>query len=313
MPDAIEANPRAVIGDNSPPLADQLAIDTAQLEKRADDLVVAAAAITVTDLDTAQRATAAAGMIAAHVDEISKWHKARKAPAWAECQAIDARKNTLVAKLATLDSKGKVVGGPLAAVLGQVDAFRRAEQARADAERRRLEEEARIEREKAEAAALAQAEAERREARGADEAEARVRLAEKLASDAGDWAAEEAAAAARANQRAAEAEASQRRMAAELDARRAQEAADTARRQAEAAAAPARINSGMGAAAHGRKVVVVTITDLAAAVAHCIATAEPEVRAVAQTILERQARAKIRTLPGATVTEDTVTNIRRSA
>lgn len=307
---------RPGIGHNAPPeptLAEQLATETAALDVRTEALAAGAGRATVTDRDSAEKATLLAGMIKDQLAAIDLAREARKRPFLEGGRAVDAHFNGLAGRLATFDPKRKLIGGPLAAVLDLVDKFRREEQARTDAERIRLEAIAQAERDKAAAAIRAQQEAGAREQQAAIDAAARVRQAEAAAAAAGDWAAEEAAAAARAEQRATDAAASERRMAAELEARRAEETAAAAQRQATAAAAPARVNTGLGVMATGRKVVIVTITDLPAALAHCLATAAPEVRALCQTILERQARAKIRGMPGCTITDDTATSIRRSA
>ena len=311
MPDAdlLDLNPRAVIGANSPPLAEQLAEETKPLELRATDLIGGAARAVVTDRDSAERATLLVGMLRDHVKLIDKTREERKLPFLRDGRIVDAHFNAIEGRLVTYDPKGKVIGGPLHNVLSMVDKFRRDEEAKAAAERARLEEAARVERQKAEAAARAQREAEEREAQAAREAAEKVRRAEEEARRAGDRAAQAAAARARAEQAQAEAEASQRRMAAELEQRRSAEAAAVFERQAvNTVAGP--IDSGLGVKASGRKVPVVTIDDLGKAARHAIKVAEPEMREVVQKIFDRLARAKVRDLPGATVREETSTMIR---
>lgn len=97
----------------------------------------------------------------------------------------------------------------------------------------------------------------------------------------------------------------------EAGAAQAQAVATQAVEQAQAvAAAPVMVDSGLGAKSSGTTRPVVTITDLRAAVLHLIVTNEPEVRAFVQTHYDRQARAKIRNLPGADVREEKFASIR---
>ena len=297
------------IGHNLPPLQEQLVDETVEIEKRAADLVGSADRAIVTDRTTAEKATLLVGMMRDHLKVINEAREARKRPFLESGRTVDAHFNGIAGRLATFDAKGKVVGGPMGIVADKVDKFRREEEARAEAERRRLAEEARIEREKAEAAARAQREAEERAASAAREAEERIRRAEEEARRAGDRAAAEAAARARAEQEKVEADARRRRMEAELEARRSADAAAALERRAEAAVA-APIDSGVGVKASARKTTVVMIDDLGKAARHCLKVAEPEMREVIQKVYDRLARAKVRDLPGATVREDSSTVFR---
>jgi len=308
MPDG-DINPRAVIGGNLPPLAELLSTETADLDKRAADLVAGAGRAAVTDRESAEKATLLAGMIKTHLADIDTAREARKRPFLEAGRTVDAHFNGIAGKLATFDPKRKVIGGPLFSVLSMIDRFRREEEAKAAAERARLEAEARAAREQAAAAERAQREAEQREAEAARHAAEKVRQAEAEARRAGDRAAAEAAARARAEQARADAEASERRLAAEIEQKRqAEAAAELDRRAAAASVAP--IDSGLGVKASGKKVTVVTIDDLGKAARHCVKVAEPEMRDLVQKVYDRLARAKVRDLPGATVREDTTTMIR---
>lgn len=307
MSDSI--NPRAVIGNNEPPLADALVEETAEIANRADDLVAGAERAAVTDEEGAKRATLLGGMIKDHLKVIDAAREIRKKPYLEAGRAVDAHFNGLAGRLASFDQKGKVVGGPLMNVLTMVDKFRREEEAKADAERRRLEEMARVEREKAEAAARAQREAEEREARAAVEASEKVRRAEAEATRANDRVAEALAARARAEQEKAEEAARSRRLAAEIEQRRSADAAAELDRAAAASRATP-IDTGLGVKASSRKVKVVTIDDLGKAARYCVKVAEPEMRETIQRIYDRLARAKVPDLPGATIREDTALTIR---
>jgi uncharacterized membrane protein YqiK len=309
MSDALDANPRAVIGGNLPPLAELLPVETAEIEKKAGDLIGGVERAKVTDQESAGRATLLAGMIKSHLATIDDARASRKRPYLEAGRAVDAHFNGIAARLAIFDPEKKVIGGPLFTVLGMVDKFRRDEEAKAEAERRRLEEAARVEREKAAAAERARREAEEREAAAAREAAERVRRAEEEARRAGDREAAAKAAQARAEQAKAEAEASERRLAADIEARRAAVASAELDRQAAAVTAKA-IDSGLGVKASGRKVWKVEIYDLTAAIRHARKVDEATVRAAVQQIFDRQVKAGVRTLPGARVIEDSTTIIK---
>ncbi len=309
MPDTIEANPRAVIGGNSPPLAELLPTETVDLEQRTADLIGGAERAKVTDRDSAGRATLLAGMIRDHIGVIDAAREVRKKPYLEAGRTVDAHFNGIAGRLATFDPKKKVIGGPLFTVLGMVDQFRREEDARVEAERRRLEEEARVERLKAAAAEMARIEAEEREAAAARAAAERVRLAEEEARRAGDREAAAKAAQARAEQAKAEAEASERRLAADIERRQAEARAAEIDRQAAAATAKP-IDSGLGVKASGTKVYRAEITDLTAAIRHARKVNEAAILATVQQIFDRQLKAGVRVLPGARVIEDSKTVIR---
>ena len=310
---SLNLNPRAVIGANMPPLLEQLTEETKLLVQRADDLIGGASRAVVTDRDSAERATLLAGMLRDHIKLIDKAREERKLPFLRDGRIVDAHFGAIESRLATYDPKGKVIGGPLHTVVSKVDRYRRDEEAKAASERARLEEAARVERAKAAAALRAQQEAEERERRAAEEAARKVREADEAVRRATDAATREKiqreAAEARAVQQREEHAARQREMEAQLEQERSASRAAALERQADHTVAGP-IDSGLGVKASARKVVIVTIDDLGKAARHCIKVAEPEMREVVQKIFDRLARAKVRNLPGATVTDDSTTTIR---
>ena len=309
MSDTMEANPRAVIGANMPPLAEQLPEETKEIEQRAADLIGGVERAKVTDRESAEKAALLAGLIKTHLTLIDETRETRKRPYLEAGRAVDAHFSAIAGRLATFDPRKKIIGGPLFTVLGMVDKFRREEEAKAEAERQRLEAEARAERAKAAEAERLRREAEERERRAAEEAAERVRKAEEEAARSKNRAAAAEAAQARAAQAQAEAEASERRLQADIARRREEAAAAELDRKAAASTATP-IDSGLGVKASGRKVVIVTIDDPAKAARHCLRVAGPEMMETMQKIYDRLARAKVRNLPGATVREDSATQIR---
>lgn len=298
------------IGHNQPPLDELLRDETQALAQRTAELLAAVPRTVVTDRDSAEKATAFAGMIRSHAAKIEAAREERKRPFLEAGRTVDAHYQALRAPL--IGSDPKRLGGAAAEVVAKIDAFRREEQAKADAERRRLEEEARQARERQAAAERAQREAEERARREQQEAERKVREAEAAARAASDREAQEKAARERAEADAErqrqEAAAAQRRLDAEIAA---SQAAELERQAAAVKAAP--IDSGYGVKAFGRKVCRVEITDLTAAIRHARKLNEAPIREAVQSIYDRQARAGVRDLPGATVTEDTATTIRKGA
>lgn len=302
MPDDL-LDPRLGIGGNAPPLAERLADETAPLLARAKELAASAGRAAVTDEETAGKATLLAKMIKEHVAKIEAEREQVKKPYLEAGRTVDAHYKGIASTLAD----------PLKSIIGMVDAYRREQEAKAAAERRRLEEEARKQREAAEAAARAQREAEEREQRAAEEAARKVREAEEAAQRAAnrEAAAEAArkAAEARAEQEKAERQAAQRRLEAELEERAHRERAEALGRQA-ATAKAGPIDSGYGTKAHARKVYRAEITDMTAAIRHARKVDESAVRAAVQAIYDRQVKAGVRELPGAVVHEETTTVIR---
>lgn len=265
------------IGHNMPPLAEVLAEETSELAKRAADLAAAVGRAAVTDDDTAGKGALLVKMMTTHRGDIDKARVARKEPFLEGGRAVDAHFKSIESMLATLDGKGKVIGGPIFEMMGKLDAYRRAEEAKVAAERHRLEEEARALREQAEAAERARAEAEQRASK----------------AEAGEDAAKDREAA----------------MAAEMESRQRQEQANALARQAEATKA-AQIDSGMGVKAFARKTFRAEITDLPAALKHALKVDKAAIQTAVQGIYDRQVKAGVRELPGATVHTDTVTSVR---
>lgn len=140
-------NPRAVIGGNQPPLADVLVEETATLRKRAVDLAEA-----VGRADTAEKAVALAGIIKKHLEKIEAAREERKRPFLEGGRTVDAHFAVITGSLAEMDSKKKLIGGPLKKLLDMIDAERARKDAEAAAERRQLDDEARKARDAAEQA-----------------------------------------------------------------------------------------------------------------------------------------------------------------
>jgi hypothetical protein len=247
MPDN---NLPAGIGHNNPPLEELLTEETASINKRNAALLGSADRCIVTDDETAGRATTLAKMLKEQIKAVDSAREDRKRP------FLDAGR--------TVDSFFKALSQPLDVaarkVVDQIDAYRREQQRKADAERRRLEEEARKQREAAEAADRARREAEAQAAREAAEAARRILEAEEAAQRSANAEAIERARAKRAELERAEAQRREAALAAELDARRQQEDADTAARAA-AAVENTVITSDYGVKASGRKVKVYAVTD----------------------------------------------------
>lgn len=299
------------IGHNSglTNLGDILVEETAALRQRAEHLAAGAGRCVITDDETAGKATLLAKMLKEHVKVIDEARTSAKDPYLTAGRAVDAHFAELTRLIAIVDSKGKVIGGPLANVLGMVDSYRREQDAKAEAERRRLEEEARRQREAAEAAERARREAEEKAAREAEEARRRIEEAAHAAREAGDREAAEKAARERAEAEKRASEARAASLQAEMESRKRQEEAEALERQA-AETKTAAIDSGLGAKASGRKVCRVEITDLKAALKHALKVDEASVLAAVQAIYDRQVKVGVRTLPGAVVHESTVTVIR---
>ena len=311
MPNDI--NPRAVIGGNEPPLTEQLIEETAEFTKRVKQLESNAEKATATNDETAQKATLLAGLMKDVLGEIDKAREDRKRPFLVAGRQVDAHFNGIAGLLATTDTKGKLVSGPLFKVLGLVDEYRRKKEAEAAAERRRLEEEARKQREAAEVAERAWLAAEERERQAAEAAARRIREAEEAARLATTKAARE-----KAQREAAEAEALRQREAAAAQKRQHEAAlaaldadreAGRLERQAEATIAMP-LMTPYGVSARRRTVWIADITDLNAALRHAITVDRAAIVAAVQQIFDRQVRAGVRELPGATVREDSGTSIR---
>lgn len=301
------------VGGNNPPLSEVLADETAELKKRADDLAAGVGRAEVNDEDTAGKATLLGGLIKKHLTIVETEREERKRPFLENGRVVDAHYGNIALVLAEFDSKKKLIGGPLAVLMGKIDAYRKEQDRKAEAERLRLQEEANKQRALAVAAENARLAAEAAAKRAQDEADKKVRDAEEAAQRAGNAAAaaearrqREAAEALRATEEAATRE---RNLQAEIDQQKAAAAAaDLDRQAAQSVAAP--ISSGYGPKAFGRKSWKAEITDLTAALKHCRKVDEAAILATVQQIYDRQVRANVRSLPGATVTESSTTQIR---
>ncbi len=296
---------------NQPPLDDVLPEESAELRQRAELLVSRAEKAIATE--TAQASTLLAGMMQEHMALLDKTRDERMRPYLNATRTVNAHYNAIIGTIATLDAKGKVVGGPLFKVRSSLDEYRRKQEAAAEEERRRLEKEARKQREAAEAADHARREAEERERLAAEEAQRKIREAEEAARQANSAAAREKAqreaAEARATQEREAAAARERQMEAELEQRRRQEEANRLERQAmQTTAAP--VTTAYGVKSGRRTVWTVKITDLTKAITHARKVNTTAVQACVQQIFEAQVRAGVRTLPGAEVVEDSATTIR---
>lgn len=263
----------AGIGHNQPPpqpLGEELADETLALRARADDLAAAARerAVVASDAD-AEAATLLLAQLRQCRDAIDDARVRRKAPFLTAGRAVDAFFGDLTGSVVTAAAE----------LLSRVDAWRRAKEAAAEAERRRLAAEAAEERRKA---AVAE------NARQAAEAKARA---------ATDAAARETA----------------RRQAAEAVWRE-REAADKAallEARAVEAEAPVVISSGYGPKASARITRRVEITDLSLALRHCLKINRHRIQEAVEAIYQAQVRAGIRELPGAKIEVTTQTIVRR--
>lgn len=189
------SNPRATIGDNMPPIEEQIAMEfrEALLSDRPDFLVRMDSAIAavgraaVDDDETLGKAGDLDKILRACEGHISEQHKAVKEPYLVRGRACDAEKNRLVDKItpARMALRDK-----MNAFMAAREAKRRAEEARQAAEQRAA----------AEAAARAE-----REARAAEEAAARAVAEAASAEDRAAAEAHAAAAAREAEQKMAEA------------------------------------------------------------------------------------------------------------
>jgi hypothetical protein len=281
---------------NAPPeplLAEALVEETAPLKARAEALLAGAArAIAqlrapltpdepprVTDRDTAERVTLLAGMMIDHGKAIEAARLERGGPFLAAWRTVNRHFEQLRTPLIGADAKS----GEAKRLKNLVDDFYAEEERKAEAERRRLEAEARRKQE-----AAAQAE---RERLAAEEAT-------RLAALKGDVTTALAQSGIRV-----EAEVRQNQLAG--DARRLSAEAEQTR------ALP--INTGYGVAAHRTTRYRVEITNLTLALRHARKLNEAAIRAVVQEIYDRQARAGVRTLPGANVVPDRGISIRTRA
>ena len=301
-------------GHNNPPtLLEEITAETEAIRRRSEELLASVAGASVSDRDTAEKATLLVGLLREHAGEIDKLRVKRKAPFLEACRTIDAYFGSLSEALIGSDAKGKLAG-PAGRVKAMVDQFRRDEEARAAAERQRLLQEAEAARKRAEEAEREQREAERRRQEEAAAEAERVRAAEERALIDNNRAAAEAAQRARAaqeeNRRKADEEAAKQRIAAELAQRQDQERAAALTQQAEAVKA-APINTGLGVKAFGRKVWVARITDWDAAIKHALTLNPAAIHEAVQKLYDAQVRAKVRSLPGAIVEETSDTTIRR--
>lgn len=268
------------LSDNSAlSLAEILEEETLPLRARAELLVGNAAKAKATTQEDVEKCVTLAGMFKDHLKKIEDARKERKQPFLDGGRAVDSHFNGLAAILVTLDAKGRVTGGPLGKLMKGIDDYRREQERLAEIERRRLAEEARKAREAQEAAERARLEAERKAAEAESE-----RDAEKARADA---------------------------LEAEMQAKWEQEEAERLQREAEMAAAPQPITTAYGVSA-GRRTVhkAVLDQDIRLALMHAMKIDPDAIRACVQSIYDKQVRAGVRSLPGATVVEDSATVIR---
>jgi uncharacterized membrane protein YqiK len=304
------------IGDNLAPIADLLAEETVELRLRAEVLAEQVGKAECDTEEQAQGCTVLVGMIKEHLGIIEKQRVKRKEPYLQTTREIDAHYGGLAQILVIEDGKRKQVGGPLFKLVTLLDEYRREQERKAAAERRRLEEEARLRREAQEAAERAAREAEARRQREAEEAERKIReaqaAAEKAKSDAEIEKARRAAAEAQLEQEQAAARAKTEREAEERRIAEEQAAAEKLDREAEAATFGAgTVRTAYGVSAHTRKVWKVgQITDIRKALAHLLMINKGAVEAFVLQQYGAQVRAGVRALPGATVVEDSATTVR---
>jgi flagellar biosynthesis GTPase FlhF len=298
-----------------PPFDQLLPEESAEMRSKAALMIERAEKAVAKDDETVASTLLLAGIMTDHIALLNKARDERMRPFLTATRVVNGHYNAIIGTLATFDTKGKVIGGPLFKLRSMVDEYRRKIEAEAAAERRRLEEEARKQREAAEAAERARQAAEERERQAAADAERRVREAEEAARLATTKAERE-----KANREAAEAEtlrqkeanaARQRQHEAALAALDAEREADKLQRQAEATTA-APLTTAYGVSARRRTVWAAEVVDLNKALRHCITVDRAAVVACVQTIYDKQVRAGVRNLPGAEVKEESATTIRTS-
>jgi len=195
-PEVLAANPRAVPGDNMPPIEEQIAMEFREvlLSERPDFLVRMETAIeavgraVVTDEETLGKAGDLEKILRACDKHVAATHQAVKEPHLARGRACDAEKNALIAKITPARA---ALADIMNRFMAEREAIRKAEEARAAAEQRAAAEAAaraeREAREAEEAAARAVAEAastEEREAAQARAAEAQREAEERMAAAA---------------------------------------------------------------------------------------------------------------------------------
>lgn len=295
------------IGHNSGlTLTDLLTEETVVLKGRADALVDSANRATVTDGETAEKATVLAKMLGEHSKEIETARKIRKQPFLDGCTTVDSHFGAIKTPVDTART----------AVILLIDQYRREQEQKAAEERRRVEEEARKAREaelRAEAARVAAEQARLRAEEEARLAIERARQAEEAAKAAGDREAAEKAARERAEAQAREARERQAASARALEAEIARNAAAAKAETIEVKAASIEfgpIDTGLGVKAHGRRKPIGRIIDLKAALKHALKIDEPTIRAAVQSVLDRQVKAKVPTFPGCEIVEESTTVIR---
>ena len=283
---------------NAPPertLAEALIEETAPLKARAEALLAGAARAIealrapltpdepprVTDRDIAERVTLLAGMMIDHGKEIEAAREKRRDPFLAAIRTINRHFQLL--RMALVGADPKQLGGEARRLKDLVDDFYAEEERKSEIERRRLEAEA------------------RRKEEAAREAERQRQAAEektRLAALQGDVTSALA-------QSGARVEAEVRVQQLTGDAQR------LSRQAAQTRAAP--INTGYGVAAHRTTKYKAEITNLTLALRHARKLDEAAIRAAVQGIYDRQARAGVKTLPGATVVPDRGISIRTRA
>lgn len=185
------SNPRATIGDNFPPIEEQIAMefrealltDRPDFETRMDSAIEAVGRAAVTDDQTLGKAGDLDKILRACAAHIDDTHKAVKEPYLARGRACDAEKNARASRITTarFALRDKMNG-----FMAEREAKRRADEARIAAEQRAAAERAMAaEREREEAerkAAAAAAAAERAKQAGDEAAAAEARKAEEQAA-----------------------------------------------------------------------------------------------------------------------------------
>jgi hypothetical protein len=267
------------IGHNLPQLGEQLAEETAALRARADELVLnlKERAVVATP-DDAEKMTLLLAMVREHYETINAARVERKAPYLRDGRIVDEHFSDLWAPLVGPSPTQKFAGA-YGEGHARLDAYRRRVEAEAYRERMRLVDEARKQREAA-------AEAERK----------------RLAAEQAQRAAVDKAAAEKARRQRAESE---------LAARKAQDEAARLEARAEAATAPQIIHSGYGPKATRRAVFRVSIDDLSLALRHALRIDRHRIQEAVQEIYNKQLRAGVKELPGATIIEDSSTIVRK--
>jgi hypothetical protein len=145
----LAGNPRAVIGGNQPPLAEQLVEELATDAARADELIAAADGARIANDEDAAKVATLDGLARDHEKKLDRWHKDRKQPILDAGREVDRAHHKIAEPLA---AARRHLGAMLTVWQRRREEEARRERERLAAEQRRREEEAERARQAAEAA-----------------------------------------------------------------------------------------------------------------------------------------------------------------